>query len=100
MERFRPIAGFFDGIRNDPRIAITHIGLYAAIVQYWQDHGFANPIEAYSYDIFPVAKISVNTYHKCMRDLHDFGYINYEPSFKRNQPSRFFLLYLPESNEV
>lgn len=99
MERFRPIAGFFDNAQKDPRIAIQHIGLYAALVQYWQDHDFANPVEAYSYEIFPLAKISVNSYHKYVRDLHDFGYIHYEPSFKRNRPSRLFLLYLPESTE-
>jgi hypothetical protein len=99
MERFRPIAGFFDGIRNDPRIAITHIGLYAALVQYWQDHDFITPMQAYSCDIIRVAKISANTYHKCVRDLHDFGYIYYEPSFKRNSPSKLSLLFLPDQSE-
>lgn len=93
MEVFQPIAGFFEAIKNDGRICISHIGLYAALVQYWQDHDFINPVEAYSYEITRVARISANTYHKCIRDLHDFGYVKYEPSFKRNRSSKVFLLY-------
>ncbi|WP_426672114.1 hypothetical protein ACPPVU_12870 [Mucilaginibacter sp. McL0603] len=94
MEAFRPIAGFFEAIRNDGRICITHIGIYAALVQYWQENDFAHPMEAYSYEIMRLAKISASTtYHKCVRDLHDFGYLRYEPSFKRNQRSRIYLRY-------
>jgi len=89
---FRPLSVFFDGIDNDARISITHIGLYATLVQYWQAQGFPNPMRAYTREIMPLAKISASTtYHKCIRDLHDFGYISYEPSFKRNMPSCIYL---------
>ncbi|MES2107922.1 MAG: hypothetical protein V4577_04210 [Bacteroidota bacterium] len=91
MEQFRPLSGFFEAIKKDGRICITHIGLYAALVQYWQEHDFANPFQAFSYEITGIAKISANTYHKCIRDLHDFGYIRYEPSFNRNRRSRIDL---------
>ena len=86
-----PISVFFEAIRNDGRISITHIGVYAALVQYWQENGFVNPIEAYSYEIMRLAQISANTYHKCIRDLHAYGYVHYEPSFKRNRRSRIRL---------
>ena len=92
MESIRPIADFFHAIHNDGRIGPVHIGLYAALLQYWQTSGFKNPISAYSYQIMAVARISAgNTYYKLMKDLHDFGYIRYEPSFKRNQPSKVHL---------
>ncbi|WP_179415557.1 hypothetical protein HDF19_00090 [Mucilaginibacter sp. E4BP6] len=87
----KPLWVFFERVSHDPRIGSTHIGLFAALVHYWQGHSFINPIPAYCIDILPVAKMSANTYHKCMRDLHDFGYIRYEPSFKRNSPSHIFL---------
>ncbi|MDO3641231.1 hypothetical protein [Mucilaginibacter sp. L3T2-6] len=96
MEQFRPLSGFFEAIKSDGRICISHIGLYATLVQYWQEHHFVNPFQAFSYEVTGMAKISANTYHKCIRDLHDFGYINYEPSFKRNQRSKVQLLYLAE----
>jgi hypothetical protein len=95
VEVCKPIAGFFDAIQKDGRICITHIGIYASLVAYWQAHGFENPVRAYAWEIMAVAKISANTtYHKCIRDLHDFGYILYEPSFKRNERSKIGLLYL------
>lgn len=95
MDKFKPISGFFDAIKKDARICSTHIGLYAAIVEYWQANGGQNPAYAYAHEIMPLAKISANTtYHKCIRDLHDFGYIFYEPSFKRNQRSKISLIFI------
>ena len=92
MKAISPLAIFFEGIRKDHRISITHIGLFAVLLEYWQQHEFCNPIEAYSYEIMPLAKISASTtYHKCLRDLHNYGYLRYEPSFKRNRRSRIFL---------
>lgn len=91
---FKPLSGFFEAIRKDGRISITHIGIYASLVQYWQEHDFQNPMQAYAHEVMVLAKISASTtYHRCIRDLHDFGYVRYEPSFKRNQRSRIYLLY-------
>ncbi|WP_423147788.1 hypothetical protein [Rubrolithibacter danxiaensis] len=93
MAALKPLSDFFSAIAKDPRISITHIGIYAALLQYWQEHDFENPVYAFSHEIMRIAKISASTtYHKCIRDLSDFGYIKYVPSFKRNQGSR---LYLP-----
>ena len=94
MSSLEPLAAFFQAIAHDPRISITHIGIYAALLQYWQEHHFENPICAFSYDIMRLAKISGSaTYHKIIKDLHHFGYIKYEPSFKRNKRSQ---IYIPE----
>jgi hypothetical protein len=42
-----------------------------------------------------VAKISgPATYHKCIKDLNDFGYIEYVPSFNPAINSRVYLLKL------
>jgi hypothetical protein len=92
MEINRSLEQFFTAISNDPRIGCTHIGLFAAILYYWQVKGYTLPIRAYAHEIMPLSKISASTtYHKCIRDLHDFGYILYEPSYKRNQRSCIFL---------
>jgi hypothetical protein len=94
MENIKPLADFFRAIEKDVRISITHIGIYAALLQYWQVHDCENPVLAYSYEMMKVAKISAPaTWHKCIRDLHAFGYIRYEPSFKRNQRSKVYLLF-------
>lgn len=87
----KPLSDFFLAIENDPRISITHIGIYAALLQYWSERQFENPIHVFSYEIMKIAKISASaTYHKSVRDLSSYGYIRYEPSFKRNRGSRVY----------
>jgi hypothetical protein len=99
MERIKPLSDFFAAIEKDARISITHIGIYAALLQFWQKTGCPEPLRAYSYEIMPIAKISAPaTYHKTVKELHDFGYIRYEPSFKRNQPSKVYLLTANQYN--
>lgn len=93
MEPLKPLASFFNAIAGDPRISITHIGMFAALLEYWQEHQFQIPFQAFSHEIMKLAKISASTtYHKCIRDLNDFGYIRYEPSFKKNRASRIWIL--------
>ena len=88
-----PLSRFFAAIAQDPRISITHIGMYAALVQCWQEHGFENPITVFRYELMPLAKISgKSTYHKLIKDLSDFGYIRYSPSRRRNQGSKIYFL--------
>lgn len=39
-----------------------------------------------------MAKISgLGTYHKCIRDLNNFGYIRYQPSFNYRKKSKVYL---------
>ncbi|MFC0514663.1 hypothetical protein ACFFGT_10640 [Mucilaginibacter angelicae] len=94
MEPFRPLSGFFEAIRNDGRIGINHIGLYAVLLQLWQEQDFQNPVAAFSHEVMIAARMSARaTYFKCLNDLNDLGYIRYERSYKRNVRSRVFLLY-------
>ncbi|WP_018615684.1 hypothetical protein [Segetibacter koreensis] len=98
MEQLNPLSEFFAAIDDDPRISITHIGIYAALLQYWKDHDYNSPFSAYSYQIMKLAKISARaTYHKIIKDLSEYGYIRYEPSFKRNQCSKVHMFY-PKCN--
>ncbi len=93
MDSIKPLFKFFVAIERDARISITHIGIYAALLQFWQEHDCENPVNAFSYEIMRIAKISASTtYHRSVRDLNEFGYIRYEPSFKRNKRSKLYLL--------
>lgn len=98
MDELKSLSEFFFAIEGDCRISITHIGIYAALLQYWKEQDFINPMRAFSHDIMRIAKISApTTYHKCIRDLSEFGYIRYVPSFRRNLGSR---IYFPENGET
>ena len=93
MDQIKPLSDFFTAIDKDPRISITHIGLYAALLQYWSEHHFENPVYVFSYDVMPIAKISASTtFHKTIRELSEYGYIKYEPSFKRNKGSKVYFI--------
>lgn len=96
MQELKPLSDFFTAIEQDGRISITHIGIYAALLEYRAKMGNNNPIVAFSYDIMKIAKISsAMTYHKCVKDLNAYGYIRYEPSFNKNKGSK---IYFPESD--
>lgn len=84
---------FFANIEKDYRICPIHIGIFAALLQYSATKGFVNPIEAFSHEIMPIAKISgSNTYHKHLKELSAYGYLHYQPSFKNNRASRIYFL--------
>ena len=84
---------FFAAIADDPRINTTHVCLYKALLQYWKEEGFICPAYVFSHNIMQRAKIlSSTTYHRSIRDLNDFGYIRYVPSFKKNQGSKIYMV--------
>ena len=93
MENLKPLYDFFTAIENDFRISSTHIAIFAALLQFKNSNGFTNPIEAYRHEITPIAKVlSAYTYHKCIRELNDYGYLRYEPSSKKTMKSRIYFL--------
>jgi hypothetical protein len=48
-----------------------------------------------------IAKISgVAAYHKCIKDLHQFGYIQYVPSYNPAICNRGFLLKVGDGSNV
>jgi hypothetical protein len=74
--------GFMNMVREDPRIGPSHISLFLAILITHRSQGYEMPVAVYSRDLMKQAKISATgTYHKCLRDLKDCGYIKYIPSY-------------------
>lgn len=93
MDRLYYLSNFFEAIDSDAHISITHIGVYAALLQHYAQSGFANPLHAFSYEIMKIAKLSsAITYHKCIRDLSEYGYIKYIPSFNRKKGSKIYFI--------
>ncbi len=93
MDNLKPLSNFFIAIEKDFRIGSTHIAIYAALLQYRMGKGFTNPIQVFRREVAPKAKVlSAYTYHKCVRELSEYGYIKYKPSFKKTQGSKIFFL--------
>ena len=79
-------------IEHDPRIGATHISLYLSLL-YTQHQQSQNPITIKRPDIMRLAKIhSRHTYNICMNQLHEYGYIKYQPSSNPFEGSTVYLL--------
>lgn len=93
-------AFFFHYAMRDERLNSGHISLYVALFQYWNFNRFNNPFFVAREDMMRVSKIgSKNTYHKCIKELHEFGYICYRPSLSKFQKSAVYLHRLDHKNQ-
>ena len=93
MEQVKELTNFYSAVKNDNRIGTTHISLYMALFQFYNLNRLENPIQITRTAVMEVAKISgLATYHKCMRDLVEFGYIKYDPSYNPAVNSQVRLL--------
>lgn len=92
MNYIKHLSGFFDKVSKDDRLNPTHISLYVSLFQFWNACRFHNPISISRNEAMKVSKIcSKATYHKCIRELNDFGYLSYHPSYN---PFKGSLVYL------
>jgi replication initiation and membrane attachment protein DnaB len=93
MEKVKELTNFYSAIRDDPRIGATHISLYMALFQFYNLNQFRNPVEITRGSVMAVAKINgLATYHKCIKDLNDFGYVKYLPSYNPAVSTKVHLL--------
>jgi hypothetical protein len=93
MEKIRELSLFFAAIRGDHRIGPTHISLYMAIFQLYNLNGFQNPVRTNRASLMGIAKIAgLATFHKCIKELHAFGYVEWRASHNSKVMSSIFLL--------
>jgi hypothetical protein len=92
------VTEFLKNIEDDPRIGPGHISLFLAILQVYKCQEMNIPVSAFSKDLMRMAKISAaGTFRKCIWDLHEFGFINYIPSYN---PLLGGLIYLLKRDRV
>ena len=95
MEQVKELTAFYSAIHDDNRIGATHISLYMALFQFYNLNKFRNPVNITRAALMEIAKISgLGTYHKCIKDLVEFGYIKYNPSYNPAISSQVYLLKL------
>lgn len=77
-----PLYSFLTVVEADTRISAAHISLYVSLWKKWKDSGHDGPLSFFRQDIINLCKISGgNTYHKVLRQLHEYGYVKYVPSY-------------------
>lgn len=74
---------------QDDRVLATHVTLYFALFQVWNENRFQNPVSIHRTEVMKTAKISsLSTYTKCIRDLQEWHYLEYIPSHNPTLGSR------------
>lgn len=97
MNYIKHLTGFFEKVALDRTLNPTHISLYIALFQFWNCNRFKNPISISRDEVMRISKISSKaTYHKCLKNLHSLGYINYQPSYNPFKGSHVILFNFSE----
>ena len=100
MNYIKQLAGFFDRVVIDEKLNPTHVSMYVALFQFWNACHFRNPISISRNELMKVSKISSKaTYHKCMKELHNLGYLKYMPSYNPYKGSLVYLFNFETSTE-
>lgn len=100
MNYIKHLTTYFNKVTEDHSLNPTHISLYMAVFQFWNRNRFQNPMSISREEVMRISKIgSKATYHKCMRELHEKGYIIYEPSYNPFQGSKVQMINLYEEQK-
>lgn len=76
------INDFLDVVIEDPRMGPLHISLYVAILHFYSEQQGQTPVSVFGKQLMKQAKISSHdTYHRYIRELHQYGYVHYIPSY-------------------
>jgi hypothetical protein len=92
---------FFDRTIPDQKLYPTHISLYLTLFHLWQLNRFQNPLSITREELMHGSKIaSKATYHKCIRELNEKGFLKYEPSFNPYKGSTVHLIDFSASKTI
>jgi len=88
------MSGYFERVAMESRFYATHISLLMAMFYYSDSDAQEKPFQVSRPMLMRFSRIrSIATYHKNIKDLVEFGYIEYNPSWhpKRGTQIRFII---------
>lgn len=86
MKAIKQFNRFLKKANDDSRLLPSHISLYFAILSSWSESKFAQTFRIFRKDLMRLSHISsFATYHKCMKQLDEYGYLKYESSYNYYQ---------------
>jgi hypothetical protein len=81
MNYIKHLNGFFEKSGGDEDMSAYHISLYMSLFRQWNLNRFRNPFPVDREELMQLSRIgSKNTYARCMKQLHEWGYIDYSPA--------------------
>lgn len=82
MNNANKIIDFFGNVINDVGMTPPHISLYVSLFQLWDMYKYETTFRICRKEVMKLSKIkSFATYHKCIKELHDAGFIIYSPTY-------------------
>ena len=82
MNYIKHLNNVFIMIAEDDRLSPGHVSLYMALFQLWNLNHFENPISITRAEMKKASKVgSNNTYVKYLKELTEWNYIQYKPSY-------------------
>lgn len=92
MNQLTLLSAFFDRIRQDARIGPSHISIYCALVKLAIDQNTLI-VQCKNKEVMKSAKVEGHTvFHTRIRELDEYGYLKYSPSFYHATKNRYGLL--------
>lgn len=89
---------FLTAAQEDFRLTALHMALYISLFQLWYKNNCQDPISFSKQELMKASKIGGRaTYHRCMKELHDYGYISYVPS---HHPILGSIVFLGMNNDL
>ena len=81
--------GVFAQFSKDSRLNPTHISLYIALFQLWNEYHFTETFYVNRAEVMELSKVgSKTTYHRCIKQLSHWNYLLYTPSHNPFRGSR------------
>jgi hypothetical protein len=100
MNYIKHLTAIFQIMDSDTRLTPFHVSLYMSLFRCWNSNFFHNPVSISRDEIMKMAKIgSANTYVRCLKELHLWNYIRYEPSYNRHKGSLVYLYTFDNSTD-
>ncbi|OCX52796.1 hypothetical protein BEL04_00220 [Mucilaginibacter sp. PPCGB 2223] len=95
MSEIKHITDFFGQAQADKRLGRVHLSLCMALSTYWQANHCRMPFRVTRKRLMELARIySTATYHKCIKEMVAFGYIEYKPNYNYYKGTQVRLLSL------
>ena len=101
MNYVRHLNGFFRKLEQDERMSAYHISLYLSCFQLWNLNRFKDSFQVSRMEMMRLARIgSVNTYAKCIKELHEWGYVRYSASSNYHRGSILSCISFETSGKI
>ena len=82
MNYIKHLNAVFQQFSKDSRLNPSHISLYMSLFQFWNINRFPEEFYINREEVMGIAKIGgIATYHKCIKNLNDWKYLCYLPSY-------------------